>query len=225
LKISTVFDIAAHDYDATRKKYISCFDDFYGVAIEQIPHDAKNTFRVLDLGAGTGLFASLVKNAFPNSKVTLADISGEMLVKAKERFRHNDKVDFMHHDYINEDLPGKFDVVISALSLHHSTEAELLLVFKKINRFLTDKGIFINADQILGKTPEIEQAYQHAWLSQAITNGCTDQEILVALKRMESDKTLPLEKQLKLLEEAGFGCVNCWYQHYRYAVYSGVKWN
>ncbi len=28
MNLSMIFDVAAQDYDATRKKYISCFDDF-----------------------------------------------------------------------------------------------------------------------------------------------------------------------------------------------------
>ncbi len=223
MNIATVFDIAAKDYDATRKKYISCFDDFYGIAIEQIPYKTEDSFKVLDLGTGTGLLSSLIKNVFPSSEITLTDISGEMLEKAKQRFKNTDSVSFIQNDYINENIPGSYDVIISALSLHHSTEKELLSVLIKLSSALKSGGTFINADQILGETPEIEKTYEETWLSQAIASGCTEQEIKVALERMESDKTLPLKKQLELLERAGFNDVNCWYQYYRYAVYSGVK--
>lgn len=220
MNIAGVFDKAAMDYDETRKKYISCFDDFYGIAIEQIPYSHDDEFDILDLGAGTGLFSSLVKNVYPLAQITLTDISEPMLHKARERFGDNTRLKFIQNDYINEDIPGKYDVVISALSLHHSTPQELLSVFRKLSHVLKDGGLFINADQILGDTPEIEQAYERAWLSQAIANGCTDQEIQVALKRMEADRTLPLKTQLELLQQAGFSNINCWYQYYRYVVYS-----
>ena len=223
MKISKVFDVAAKDYDATRKKYITCFNDFYGVAIEQIPFSNGDEFTVLDLGAGTGLMSALVREMFQNCEITLTDISGEMLDKAKERFSGYDKVNFIQHDYINEVIPGKYDVVISALSLHHSTEEELNSTFDKIFSCLNSDGVFINADQILGGTPELEKAYEIAWLKQAKAMDCTEEEIEVALERMESDKTLPLSKQLSALSRAGFEMVNCWYQYYRYAVYSGIR--
>ena len=223
MNIAKVFDVAAKDYDATRKKYITCFDDFYGVAIEQIPYSGSDCFSILDLGAGTGLFSSLVKEIFPNCELTLTDISAEMLDKAKERFNNKKKVDYLHHDYINEALPGNYDVIISALSLHHSTKSELQSIFSKIFTSLNNGGIFINADQVLGRTAEIEKAYEASWLKQAEAKNCSSEEIEVALKRMESDKTLTLSTQLNLLEKAGFEMVNCWYQYYRYAVYSGIK--
>jgi tRNA (cmo5U34)-methyltransferase len=113
--IARVFDVAAKDYDATRKKYISCFDDFYGVAIAQIPYQKNDHFKVLDLGAGTGLFSSLVKGVFPNCEVTLTDISSEMLQKAKERFSDDSNVNYIESDYINESIPEEYDVVISGL--------------------------------------------------------------------------------------------------------------
>jgi len=223
LSIARVFDVAADDYDATRKKYISCFDDFYGVAIQQIPYAKLDSFKLLDLGAGTGLFSALVKSAFPECQITLTDISADMLEKAKERFFGVEGFSFIEHDYINEEILGKFDVVVSGLSLHHSTESELASVFGKVYSCLKKGGTFINADQILGRTPEIEKKYEEAWLKQAKLKGCTEEEVRIALARMKSDKTLPLSKQISLLEGEGFNDVNCWYQYYRYAVYSGSK--
>lgn len=218
-----MFDAAAKDYDSLRRKYIACFDDFYGVAISRIPFPDDASFKVLDLGAGTGLFSSLIRARFPNSDLTLTDVSGEMLEKARERFHQVGKVNIVTHDYIKEPIPGEYDVVVSALSLHHSTQEELKTVFGKLFDCLKEGGVFINADQILGRTPEIEDAYETAWLEQSKANKCTPEEIDAALKRMESDKTLPLSVQLSLLEEVGFERVNCWYQFYRYAVYTGAK--
>lgn len=223
MDIASIFDAAARDYDATRRKYISCFDDFYGVAVEQIPYQKHGSFRILDLGAGTGLFSALIKNAFPNADLTLTDVSEEMLSMAKKRFSSDEITHYATHDYIAEEIHGNFDVVVSALSLHHSTESDLGGVFGKIFKCLNVGGVFINADQILGRTRDIEAKYEKSWLEQAISKGCTNSEISVALDRMKSDKTLPLSTQLNLLERAGFEHVNCWYQYYRYAVYSGLK--
>jgi tRNA (cmo5U34)-methyltransferase len=128
-------------------------------------------------GAGTGLFSALVKNIFPSCRLTLTDISDEMLEKARERFLNDNSVKYIAHDYINEEIPGKYDIIISGLSLHHSTKSEFSSVIKKVFACLSANGIFINADQILGRTPQIEKLYEKAWLEQAIAKGCTEYEI------------------------------------------------
>ena len=223
MNIAEIFNITARDYDATRRKYIACFDDFYGMALDRIPYRKDDHFRVLDLGAGTGLFSAFIKEAYPVCDLTLTDISSGMLAQARERFHGQENVRCVKHDYVQEAIPGRYDVVVSALSLHHAAQEELAAVFGKIYTCLTAGGIFINADQILGPTVEIEAAYARAWLRQAVEQGCSQQEIEVALKRMEADKTLPLSIQLKLLEAQGFQQVNCWYQYYRFAVYTGTR--
>ena len=60
MSIKKGFDKVAKDYDLDRKKLIPCFDDLYGTAIKIVPYSKTDTIKVLDLGAGTGLFAGLV---------------------------------------------------------------------------------------------------------------------------------------------------------------------
>lgn len=223
MKIGELFDAASASYDSTRKKYIPCISDFYGVLIEQIPFHAEEEFTVLDLGAGTGLLSSMVKEAFPKARLTLADVSNAMLDKARERFEKTNGIAFEVMDFELEEITGTYDAVISALALHHSPLDQLRDIFRRIFASLEPGGVFINADQILGETPEIEAEYEKAWLRHARAAGCTDKEIEIAIERMKADKTSTLRDQLAALGEAGFQQLNCWYQFYRYATYSGRK--
>ncbi|MCP4689764.1 MAG: class I SAM-dependent methyltransferase, partial [Desulfobacterales bacterium] len=84
-------------------------------------------------------------------------------------------------------------------------------------------GIFINADQVLGATPEIEKRYQETWLKQIRENGVTDAELAAARERMKEDKMSTLHDQLLWLKEANFTNVNCWWKNYSFAVFSGRK--
>lgn len=110
---------------ATRKKYIACFDDFYGTAIKRIPCHYHESFSMLDPGAGTGLFAALVKQVYPHARLTLSDIFVQMLAQARARFAADDSVSVILNDYIQEPLTGRYDVIISGLSLPPSTAAGL----------------------------------------------------------------------------------------------------
>ena len=223
MKIKELFNSAAQSYDATRRKYIPCIDDFYGVAIEQIPYSTEDTFTVLDLGAGTGLLTAMISKAFPNAKVVLCDVSEEMLDRAKARFGSDIRYTYKVLNFDDEDIEGTYDVIISALAIHHVPETSLMPLFERIYNSLSRNGVFINADQILGETPEIESTYEEVWLRHAQKSGCSEEEIGIAIKRMEADKTVPLSVQLRTMREVGFTMVNCWYQFYRYATYSGVR--
>lgn len=219
----TVFDNAAADYDRLRRQLVPHFDDFYGAVLERIPYPRDAAFRVLDLGAGTGLLSALVADAFPNAHLTLADISDAMLARARERFAARPNVAYLTLDLENQPLTGRYDVAVSALALHHVAPANLVGVFRRVFDVLESGAVFINADQTLGTTPDNERVYAQAWADTARAQGSTDAQLVEALERMKADRTATLEDQLRWLRAAGFDHVDCWFKRYRFAVYSGRK--
>ncbi len=219
----TIFDGAAADYDRLRRQLVPNFDTFYGTVLECIPYERDASIRILDLGAGTGLLTALVAAAFPNASFTLVDISTEMLGKARQRFAGRPNFRFELVDLEHEPLAGKYEAAVSALALHHLAHPQLAAVFGKVYDALAPGGALINADQTLGPTPENEQLYAERWQQDVRANGCTEAEVLAALERMKVDKTATLADQLAWLGAAGFQQVDCWYKHYRFAVYSGRK--
>ena len=222
--VRTVFNNSAHEYDATRKQLIPCFDDFYGTALGLIATHPHPPGRILDLGAGTGLFSHLVSRIYPKAEYTLYDISDKMLDQAKKRFSNSDiTVNYVVKDYAKEPIKGTYDLIISALSIHHLSGTEKEILFHNLYNLLNDNGLFINADQVLGETPFIEQSYRSAWIKQVRQKGIGEADLDHALKRMKEDRMSTLSDQLNWLIKAHFSEVNCWYQNYSFVVYSGWK--
>lgn len=122
-----------------------------------------------------------------------------------------------------EPIPGEYEVVVSALSIHHLDGHEKRELFRKVYGVLRDGGAFINADQVLGATPEIEAYYRKAWLRQVREKGVGEEDLSAALTRMKEDRMSTLEEQRAWLEEAGFREVGCWYKDYSFAVYGGYR--
>jgi tRNA (cmo5U34)-methyltransferase len=221
--VKRAFDLSANTYDQSRRQLIPCFDAFYGTVLELIPYTPQDRFRVLDLGAGTGLLGQLVAQRFPRATVALMDISEAMLAKAKERFAQMPGAfEFMLADY-TAGVSGEFEVVVSALSIHHLTDLSKAKLFGDILAALTPGGLFVNADQVLGATPGIDRIYRERWLRQVREMGCPLADLEAAMERMQEDKMAPVDHQLSWLRQAGFHEVNCWYQNYSFAVYSGSK--
>ena len=224
MSLKQVFDKFAHTYDSARMQLVPCFEDFYGTAVHLIPYGVYDHFHALDLGAGTGLLSLFVSEAYPKAKLTLMDISDDMLAKARERFSSlPERFDFITADYAADELTGKFDVVMSALSIHHLSDPGKALLFQNIYRVLSDDGIFINADQVRGETEVTDRIYREKWLLDVRKNGVSESDLVSAFERMKEDKMATLNDQLCWLKGAGFQQVNCWYKNFSFVVYGGRK--
>jgi len=107
----------------------------------------NNFTSVLDLGVGTGLMLSRLKESW-NFEFVGCDYSDEMLTIARRRLNHDQ---LYQHDIREAALPffvegRKFDMVHSAYTFHHLTSAEKLQVVKNYSTLLNAKGKFIIAD-------------------------------------------------------------------------------
>jgi tRNA (cmo5U34)-methyltransferase len=129
-------------------------------------------------------------------------------------------------DYARKPLPrteGGYDLVVSALSVHHLTHGDKRELFERVHHSLAGGGYFVNADQISGETPEEEALYREWWLRRVREAGVSEEDLAAALSRMRADRNATLGAQLLWLGEAGFEGIGCRYKDHRFAVYNGRK--
>ncbi|HEY1722485.1 MAG TPA: methyltransferase domain-containing protein [Magnetospirillaceae bacterium] len=222
--IAAKFDSSAATYDAARARLVPCFMRFYETVIALLPFSRDAAIDVLDLGAGTGLLAAWVAEAFPQAKMTLVDVAATMLERAKIRLAsiaHTPTI--VVSDYANAPLGGPYDAVVSALSIHHCDDDAKRALFKHVFAALRSGGVFVNAEQVAGPTPALDAEYERAWHADIRAAGASEEEIAVAEIRMHEDRCAPLDAQLAWLREAGFVDVDCRFKDGRFAVYSGRK--
>jgi tRNA (cmo5U34)-methyltransferase len=220
--IQQKFDDISQNYDKQRKVLIPCFDDFYNSAISLI-ETSKQKLKVLDIGGGTGLFSMFLLNKYPEASITIIDISEKMLDIARLRFRDNPNIKYLVEDYTEYNFTEKYDVIISALSIHHLTHEQKEAMYKKCYYMLNSEGIFINADQVLGNTAYTEDFNKRAWKNFIENSGLTKEELNATYERIKLDKEAKLDEQLKWLAEVGFADVECVYKYYHFAVMFGRK--
>ncbi|HXE08022.1 MAG TPA: methyltransferase domain-containing protein [Acidobacteriaceae bacterium] len=215
-----VFDATASNYDRDRSRLIPGCDRFYRWALDLIPARAKT---ILDLGAGSGLLSILIRDRFPAAQIHLIDFSEGMLALARERLAGDAKLTFHQADYAREPWPVELCVSVSSLSIHHLEDEEKRAVFSKAWSSLKAGGVFINADQVAGPTPELDDRYKAQWLEGVRELGATEQQIEESLYRQREDRCSPVGDQLTWMREAGFADADCWYKEGRFAVMSGTK--
>ncbi|CAA7626991.1 SAM-dependent methyltransferase [Candidatus Terasakiella magnetica] len=224
LTIQSAFDRAARSYDAGRRQLIPCFDDFYDAAIALVTETAPPAARILDLGAGTGLLSALVMDSLPQAQLTLTDLSEGMLERARERFAAcGERVVFRVMDHLALADEQSFDVVMSGLSIHHLDDDGKQALYAAATRALKPGGRFVNADQVLGDTPEMEARYWTLWHQAVLASGLAADEIAAAIERQKLDRRTPLEPQLAWLRQAGLSQVECRYKNISFAVMGGVR--
>ena len=215
-----IFDSYARDYDAPRHRLVPDFNDFYGSVADALSFTfaPKVELRVCDLGAGTGLLSGVLAARFPRAQFTLCDAAPQMLELARERFAGQERFSFVAHDFEREALPGRFDAVVSALAIHHLAPDELAPTFARVRAALNAGGVFVNADQTLGDSPFIAEAFEARWRDNARAKGSDEAEIATAIERRRIDRHAPLEFQLDALRAAGFAEVECIYKRFLFAV-------
>jgi SAM-dependent methyltransferase len=120
-------------------------------------------------------------------------------------------------DYAREALPGRYDLVASALSIHHLEDDEKQSLFRLLFDVLEPGGAFVNADQVAGPTPALTRQYLTSWRRHARAAGASDDELRGGEERMQADRPASLEHQLDWLRAAGFRDVDCFYKHFMFA--------
>jgi tRNA (cmo5U34)-methyltransferase len=218
-----VFDRDARHYDRARRQLVPCLDELYGWVVRLLPFSRRDAPRILDLGAGTGLLSATVTESLPRAHLTLLDASAPMLEQAERRLGRGDRFDYQLGDYARDPIEGAYDAIISALSIHHLNAYDKRALFRRVRVALQAGGVFVNADQVLGPTPEIEQRYQAGWVLTARERGVSEEDLAAALERQKIDQPSTLVEQLAWLEEAGLRNVNCWYKNQRFAVMAAER--
>ncbi|MBI4800086.1 MAG: class I SAM-dependent methyltransferase [Desulfarculus sp.] len=228
MDIQQAFDQASSEYDRLRRKFIPCFDDFYGVALSLLPRPTacgdERPIPMLELGAGTGLFSALVLEAIPCAHLTLVDLAPQMLEQARQRLAGQEaRVAILEADYLRADLGGPYQAVFSALSIHHLEDQDKRNLFAKINALLAPGGVFVNADHVLGASQAVQDFHHSLWMRQVLQAGITPAQMAQARTRMTFDRLAPLEAQLAWLRQAGLVDVDSHFRHYGFAVFAGRK--
>lgn len=191
---------------------------FYGTAVWAMESLHPGP-AVLDAGAGTGLLSAFLLEKFPDARLTLMDISENMLDMARKRFATRPDTEFRVCDYSTMDLGGPYDLICSALSIHHLAPEDKRRLFKKIHAALVPGGMFVNADQADGETPYFRKRYLEYWNAFLNSSPMTEAEHAAILKRRDTlDRNDKLSDQLAWLREAGFADVDVVYRNRTFIV-------
>ncbi len=217
-QVRQAFNRFAQDYDAQREHIIPEMRQYYGAAVWAMEAPAPKP-AVLDIGAGTGLLSAFLLEKFPDARLTLMDISENMLDMARKRFATRPDTTYLVCDYSRSELGGPFDLICSALSIHHLSSEDKRRLFQRIFLALNSGGLFVNADQAEGETPYFTRRYLDYWNEFLRRGPMTEAQHAEILKRRDTlDRNETVSDQLTWLQEAGFSDVDVVYRNRTFIV-------
>jgi tRNA (cmo5U34)-methyltransferase len=145
--------------------------------------------RILELGTGMGETARRLLARHPHARLLGMDSSEQMVAAAREALPR-ERVDLQVGN-IEDELPsGPFDLVASALAVHHLDGEEKARLFERVHDVLAPGGRFVLADVVVPDDPADAQI--------PLTPGF--------------DKPSPVPDQLRWLGDAGFEARVAWEQ-------------
>jgi tRNA (cmo5U34)-methyltransferase len=207
-----------------------------------IPAERDETFTLVDICSGEGILCEQVLREYPKSRVLALDGSPLMREKAAARLgTFGKRVVVREFDLQGEGwteaLPSPLRCLVSSMALHHLEADRKRRLFQKLAERLEVGGALMIADIIAAPNDFARRSFAGQWTalareqSLAVTGSLDGYERAIAegwhptwLTEAEAGE-LPYRvfEQLKWLEEAGFGAVDCFWMRAGHAIYGGYR--
>ncbi|SPF44920.1 Methyltransferase type 12 [Candidatus Sulfopaludibacter sp. SbA4] len=203
------------------------------------PFGGHESFRLVELAAGEGLFAAALLAAFPKASYVGLDGSASMRDRAAERLREfAGRAELHAFDLAGSSWHGFLDgagVVFSSLSIHHLPAGEKRALFRVVHSRLSPGGALLIADLVEPQHSRAGSLFAAAWdrrVAQASVAHSGDDRLRRRFDEGRwnhyrfadaADRPSPLFHQLRWIEEAGFDIADCFWLQAGHAIFGGYK--
>jgi tRNA threonylcarbamoyl adenosine modification protein (Sua5/YciO/YrdC/YwlC family) len=149
LALGWQFHFDPDTYEAEIRGDIPAFDEFEDAVVAASGDRASS---ILELGTGTGETAARLLERHTAASLVGIDVSEPMLEVARSRLPA-DRIS-LHEGRLQDPLPpGSFDLVASALCVHHLDGPEKADLFARVARALAPGGRFVLGDVVVPEDP------------------------------------------------------------------------
>jgi len=216
------FDVRAEGYDEHMKRSVESFETFYAAVADGVG-TTDQPMDVLDLGAGTGLQIEGILERSPKARITAIDLSEEMLSRLRAKYAsridedgERSQIRLVLGSFLDLDLGRTaYDRAVSVMALHHWFPDVKGDLYRRIFSALRPGGLFVHGDYVVDAE---ESRRMEALYHEAMASSDANEETLHHL-----DIPLTLDKELELLDQAGFDEVRVQFQTESAVVYIARK--
>ena len=212
------------DYDTIGNKVVMKNQELHKIIVDSISIPTSRKITVLDLGSGTGHGMKMILGKYPLATITGIDFSPRMISKSRKNLKKFEtRIELRELDFNEMNFEKMYDVVVSAVAIHNSTDSQKRKLFENIYSSLKKGGIFINGDFIKGTTNELNNHYQLIY-KQYLKDNLSGRELKVWLRHaFKEDMPMKLLKQFHFLKNIGFKKTELIWQFNNEAIYRTIK--
>jgi tRNA (cmo5U34)-methyltransferase len=159
------FNSMAQEYDKNSGILVPKYDEMQDIVCNLIKNFKTKKLRVLDIGAGSGKLLNKIYNE-THATCVWQDFSQDFLSIAKKNLKNTNTEFFisdLNEKTWNENISGKFDVIVSSNAIHHLKDSKKKELYSQIFEMLTKGGFFFNADEIKGESKSSYLMYLNYW--------------------------------------------------------------
>jgi tRNA (cmo5U34)-methyltransferase len=215
------FDRLASEYDELKLRVIPGYRQVQELALRYA--SAHPSQRVLELGCGTGEWASAFFRSHPEADYVAVEFSPNMRDVAATRLAaHRTRLQLLDQD-LSASLPeGPFDLVVSFFAIHHVENKQRLV--HDVFASLASGGVFIYADITIAPDPVLERSFLDGWVGFMRGAGLDPERIPhVLANHREHDIAESSSTQLSYLRAAGFAPAEVIWSWEKFAVFYATK--
>jgi tRNA (cmo5U34)-methyltransferase len=203
--VATHLGIRLDEYDARIRTFIPDYEVMINTAVQALATLIRDTPHIVDLGTGTGAFASACLQAVPTARLTLVDEDPKILDVAYGRLASaTDRITAIVGSFLDVALP-RCDAILGSFAFHHVHDADLKSqVYRRVRRALDEHGVFVMVDCCPPADAQLAAKGHAAWrdhLKRSYSDEETDGYLAGWAKE---DVYFSLPHELEMLTVAGF---------------------
>ena len=215
-------------FDEHVRKSVPLYDNFHKVIADLSDWFVEENTNVYDIGTSTGECIHNLINKHKNKKINYIgiDLSPDMVLKAKNRFK-----DYSNINISNGDITKENDITInnasfitSILTMQFIPQRKRCDVIRKIYNGLNKGGAFIMVEKIIGNNARFDKMFIELYHDMKIHNGFNEQEVIAkskAIRGVMSPNTV--DENINILKEIGFKDVDMFFKWCNFVGFIAIK--
>jgi ubiquinone/menaquinone biosynthesis C-methylase UbiE len=205
MSVASHLHIRLDEYDARIRTFIPGYEQMLDAGAQALRALATPAPVIVDLGTGTGAFASRCLSARSDATLIAIDEDAAILDIARQRLARDGAVaSFLQCSFVDTTLP-RCDAIVASLALHHvRTRERKEQLYRDCYGALERDGLLVSVDCCVSSDARLAELEREEWrrhlrcsYSQAEADG------YFAAWAME-DVYFPLLDEVAMMREAGF---------------------